>query len=254
MKRRFLTYSLAILLALPAWSQFAFPTLSGRGAGMGGCATAIENQCVVNVAGWAWQERATLTLAACNTALLKELSHAEVAAGLPTRHSGAFALSFNHFGTAVYHERRTSLAYAMPLGRIALGARFDYLHSGTQDAHYQPVNQLSFAAGLMARPTDRCTLGLRTEGGHLWNLGAAYQLRDELIGTAEVEYDRLLRLRAGVEYQWQQTLYARMGVASNPALYTVGIGYRHRYAEVDLALQVMSHLGNTMNLSLTYRP
>lgn len=252
MSRKFAILLVPILLSFVAQGQWSFPAMTGRGGGLAGCGTALTDCSGVNVAGCAWQEVASIGLSARNTALLKELSYGELFACVPVRKHGAFSFAIDHFGSSAYHEQRASLGYALPMGWLAIGARIDCLHSGTSDPYYEPLNQLSFAAGIMAKATDKLTLGLRTEGARLWSLGAAYRLAEELTGTLEVEYQGQCRLRTGLEYCWQKVLYARAGVASNPSIYAFGLGYRGRHLTLDLAMQQQLNLGATMQTTIIY--
>ena len=252
--RRLLPILLLLLWSWSATAQFDFPVLGARNGSMGGCSTALDDlgAAPTNVAAWAWQSRAALGMSIRNTALLKQLSYGNLQLCLPTQRHGSFALTMDHFGTAAYYEQRTSLAYALAFHRLALGVRLDYLHSGTSHPLIDPLHRLSFAAGLQARITDRLLLGLRTTGGTSYNLGLSYLMADGLQGTTELEYQQQLRLRAGLEYGWQQTLFARIGIATRPAMYTFGLGYQLRHCHFDMTLQVVQPIGCSSMLSIHY--
>lgn len=243
---------------------------------MGGCATALDDAWAAtdNVACWAYREQPSMGIAVRQNHLMKELSLGAVYAAIPISKTGTMVLDYNHYGNLDYNEQRASLTYAMRIGRrdntrnMAVGVRFDYLHSGTATGYYDPLNIATFSAGLQIHASKHLIVGLRafspfairlntneaTRIPSLFSAGASYKLADELIGTAEVEkvLYRPPRLRIGVEYGWDNLLYARMGMATNPGIFTFGIGYKHRHFAIDMAVQTHPQLGMTPQLSTHY--
>ena len=253
--KRFAIFLIAISLQVPlAQAQFFFGAMGSRGAGMGGCSTALTDvgSATNNVAAWALQKRAAVTLSGRNVSLLSQLSSGEMAVGLPVKRMGCWALAYDYSGSPAYNEQRASLAYALAAGPVAMGVRLDGLRSATADAYYAPLHQYSFAAAMLVRLSQRCVLGARMEGRDFYSVGLSCRLPDGLLGTVEMEYGPHLRARAGVEYTYQRRYFARMGIATGPITYTFGLGCHYRRCAFDLAMQMVQPIGATTQISVSY--
>lgn len=269
--KRLFVNIVALLFAVPLFAQFDFPVMSGASAGMGGASVALDDDATAlyATAGLASIDRGCASLAVRQNFIAQGMGYASAAMALPASH-GAWAAAFINYGNKDYHEQQLSLAYGLAVGEaISIGAAFHYLRSATSDAYYQPLNRLTFSLALQYRPTDDLIVGFRaynpvaalaeTEQAvrtpALFNLGASYRMRDELMATAEVEknvyYDYSLRF--GLEYTFLYDYALRAGYSTNPSVYSFGAGIRKDHFGADLAVQLHQALGLTPQVALHYR-
>lgn len=263
--------ALVVLLhATPLFAQFDFPSMSGCSAAMGGMAVATNDPAMAyqTIADLATLQTATISMAVRQNIMADGLRHLSAAIAVPLSYGGA-SLSAIHFGDADYNEQIITLAYGIPLGEgISMGAAFHYLHSATSDAYYDPLHRLTFSLAMRYTPTDELSVAFKTynpiaalsdkeSGVHtpaVFTLGATYWLSNELLGAAEIEknlfHDATLRL--GLQYCFHDSYFARVGIATQPVLYTIGFGARWEHLASDMAFQFSSHLGLTPLLTLSY--
>ena len=244
--------------------------MGGCSAAMGGMTVATDDPAATpySIAGLATLQSATVSLAVRQNLMADGLRYASAAVAIPISFGGT-SLSVIHFGDADYNEQSVSLAYGIPLGEdISLGAAFHYLHSSTSDPYYDPLHRFTFSVAMRYIPTDNLLLAFRAynpiaalsdmeSGVHtpaVFTLGAAYWLSSELLAAAEVEknlfYDATLRL--GLQYCFHDNYFARVGIATQPVLYTFGFGAKWEHLGADLAFQFSSHIGITPLMSLSY--
>src|SRR5574344_1287121 len=257
----------AVNIAVSA--QFVFPTQSARGAAMGGASVALDDfgSAASNIAGFAHQK---YTVAVAIDQNYARRTFKSLCAVVYSSKRSTLAIDYSHYGNIDYNEQKTSLDYALAIGKkVNLGLAFHYLYSGTSDAYYLPVHLLTFSAGLQTRLSDHMlsgfqvfnTFGIRLNDDAtsmipiLLNAGVSYKLMPNLLGTIEIEKNIYLTpcIRFGVEYDWNKKLFARAGFATQPIVYTFGVGLMQRHYAVNLAMQVHQVLGLAPQLSAYYR-
>lgn len=260
----------ALLPATPLFAQFDFPTLGGRGAAMGGVGVALDDEvsAMYGVAALASKEQASVALAARQSYLAEGMGYALLGGIVPVGF-GSTALSVTHYGNADYNEQQASLSYAVPLGQnVSLGAAFHYLHSGTSDPYYDPLNKITFSLALRYEAGKNLAVAFKAfnptavvaneaNSQHipsLFTLGVAYRLIDELLAVGEVEKNlyQSATLRFGLEYELEEIYYFRLGMSTFPAIYTLGFGLDKKHFCADIAVQIHNVLGVTPNLSIVY--
>lgn len=262
---------LFLLAHLSVYAQFEISTIGARSAAMGGCSVALNDfwSGVHNMASPALHTRNTIGLAYRQNYLMEGMAYKSIATALPTRHYGTWTACYTHYGNIDYNEQTASAGYAMQIGKnLFLGGAVNYLHRGTSDPHYKPLNLLTVGVGLRYHANDKLAVGFCTKNPTMttidaahhiripttMNLGIAYQALPQLLTTAEIDKNIYYRptVRLGIEYRLHQTFMARIGFSSNPATYTFGVSYCHTLGTIDLAMQTHSILGISPQLSATF--
>lgn len=259
-----------LLRATPLFAQFDFPSMTGSGAAMGGMSVSINDPraAYATIADLAQMQTTTISLSVRQNLMADGLGLAAASAAMPLKFGG-IALSALHFGDADYNEQNISAAYALPLGeRLSLGGAFHYLHSATSDPYYTPLHRLTFSVAMRYMASDKFSVAFKVynpiavlsddvEGVHtpsIFTLGLSYCISDELLAAAEVEknlfYDATVRF--GLQYCFLERYYARVGLATQPALYTFGFGAQWGHLGADFAFQFSNPLGLTPLVSLSY--
>lgn len=260
----------ALLYATPLFAQFDFPPSGGRSAAMGGASVVLDDgmSAMGNIVALGEMDRAMLALSARQSVGVDGMGYATIGGVKPVGF-GALAALLDYFGNSDYNEERLSLAYAIPMGHaVSFGVAFHYLHSGTSDPYYDPLNRLTFSTALRYSPSKTLVVGFKafnpvaieSDGNGspripaVFNFGVSYWLLDDLLAVGEVEKNLYQRatLRFGLEYSVQEMYFFRVGINTQPAIYTFGIGAKFKDFGVDLAAQFHSALGLTPQLSLQY--
>lgn len=253
-------------------AQFAFPSQSAVGGAMGGCSAALDDfwSRMGGVAGIAKMDRPTVGLAFQNNFLMSELSYKSVAFAIPVTQNGTIGTSYTHFGNSNYNEQRVNLMYAQKFGHMfALGAEFDYLHSGVSDATFESANLFTFGVGLQFYPTSTLTIGahifnpismhyqtdVKMDVPALFRAGVAYKFIKNATATMDFVKDMNHKsdLRFGLEYTFFDFVNARIGIATKPFMYSFGVGIDREKWGVDIAMQMHTILGITPQISAIYK-
>ena len=176
----------------------------------------------------------------------------------PTAQRGAVVADYLHHGNPDYHEQQLLAGYALratPWLQVGVAAR--YLHLGTSDGHYATRQWVAASAMLQASLGGSTTLML-SGGSRPWDMARPYRLHlqaqyrplPQLLTVVEGESEDCMRLRLGMEYCYRQQFYLRTGMATQPMLFTFGLGFRQPHYAIDLAVEVHNTLGLTPHTSL----
>lgn len=194
-----------------------------------------------------------------NRFLVNSLSTGSLAMAMPTK-SGTFGLSVYTFGLPNYRESKFGLAYGRMLGeKISAGLQLNYLSTVLPEA-YGKYNGFTAELGLQALLTDKIILG-----AHIYNvsrakltdkngleyvptvirIGVMYKISPKVFVTSEFQkdIDNPIIFRAGTEYQPNEKLFLRIGIASNPGNYSFGFGYKMKTISFDIAASYHQILG-----------
>ncbi|MCR4813181.1 MAG: hypothetical protein K5867_11380 [Bacteroidales bacterium] len=260
---------LAVCCTFDARAQFEQQTLSARCQAMGGASVAVRDfsGCNVNPATLGWLQRWNVAIDYRQLMLLKGMGYKSIAVGIPTGNVGAAAVYYTHFGDLTYNEQTASAHYGIRVGKgVSVGVGIYYLHSGTNDGHYEAYNSATGSVGVQYAPNEKLCFGasvfnpffVRRDGVQRipvqMNFGAAYKPVGSLLITAELEkniYDPL-RVRLGVEYCIIDRILVQAGVATSPMVYSIGVGYRHRHIRANLCVAVHQRMGVTPGVTLGY--
>jgi hypothetical protein len=203
-----------------------------------------------------------------NRFLVNTLSTGSLALAMPTK-SGTFGLSVYTFGLSNYRESKFGLAYGRMLGeKISAGLQLNYLSTLLPEA-YGKYNGFTAELGLQALLTDKIILG-----AHIYNIsrakltdkngleyvptviriGMMYKVSSKVFITSEFQkdIDHPIVFRAGTEYQPNEKLFLRIGIASNPGNYSFGFGYKMKTISLDIAASYHQILGFTPQVGFNW--
>lgn len=264
----FIRYTLFLLLVggfqitnLSAQFSTTIPA-GGRGAAMGrsGVNFTDLHAAFSNQAGLANVRTLSVGLVGTRPFSLADVNHFGAVGVVPVG-SGTFALQAQYYGMDAYSEQRLGLAYGRTLvDGLRLGAQIDVLNLSIRN--YGNVLSLTAALGLQYELFDDLQVGAHvfspttvaiTEQYDLptiFQLGIAYRPSSKILLQAEAaqEVNAATSFRAGLEYQLAAALSLRLGMASNPSLFTFGIGYQ---LENGLSLDVAASYHQVLGLSPT---
>ena len=252
-----------------ARAQFEPFALSARCRALGGASVAMMDfsGCNVNPATLGWLHGWNVAIDYSQLLALKGMAYKSVAASIPTAKIGAAALWYTHFGDRSYNEQTVAAQYGIKVAKqVTVGVGIYYLHSGTNDGHYENFNSATGSVGVQYRPTEKLTFGasvfnpffVRRDGTYKipvqLNAGCAYQPLKPLLLTVELEknvYDPL-RVRLGAEYCLVDRLLFQAGFATSPMVYSIGVGYRHKHIAANLCVAVHSRAGLSPGATIVY--
>lgn len=204
-----------------------------------------------------------------NHFLLPEFSYRSAALAQPFDHS-ALGISIGQFGYNLYQENEFGIAYGQSFGEsLSMGLQLNYQNislgeglgnKGVFSANYGIAAKINKVISLAAvivninRPklADYQDERLPT----LLKLGLSYTYSDKVIFLSEIEKDieHSPIARFGIEYFTNETIYLRVGYASNPSLSSFGFGIKFSNFQFDIASSYHNNLGFSPQLSLSYRP
>ena len=244
--------------------------MGGRSAAMGGVSVALDDpeSAMRNVAGLAQSKNRAIALAFRQNYSISGLSYGSAGVVFPVSF-GTFSSSYIHYGDADYNEQMLTLSYAMPLGNSLLaGVSFHYLYSATSDAYYFPQRLYTFTVAIRYVPSEDIVVGFRAfnpiavmlnssdddYSPSCFNLGLSYKMTTDFMAVAEVEKMLFNRptLRFGLEYSFWDFCRARVGISTEPTIFSFGFGIERPRFAVDVAAQIHGVLGLTPQLSTHY--
>jgi hypothetical protein len=244
--------------------------VGARSAGMGRASVSLTDFWSIqnNPAGMALQENIAAGVYYENRFLLPELSLKSAAVIVPANF-GVLGLSFNQFGYSLYNENKLGIAYARSFGpMLRIGLQLDYLSTRFGNG-YEGKDNVTFELGVQSQLTETVILGV-----FLFNpvkarlseftderlpvimrFGLTYLMTDKLIGIAEIEknFDLDPSLRFGMEYALTDVFYTRAGLATNPGLFTFGVGIILNNLHLDIAASMHQVLGVSAQAGIIYQ-
>lgn len=242
-------------------------------AGLGGIVSVVEDP-LGSAANWAdWNPRNSKRFSNVGITLALEptlKTSTQVFSLIPISKHNTLGVNYQYYGSSTYNEQEATLGYGLRTGRnAALGLSLHYLHSGTEDAHYSPIDILTFSA------SGIWIIGRKAKiGAHIFNpfsvsfnedaflnlpsqyrLGVSYKLSSNLNSLAEIEAINFQRARmhCGLEYNWLETIDSRIGLATNPIEYSFGLGYNNKQLSINLAFLSNLYRGYSSMLSFSYQ-
>ena len=262
-----LLISLGLLKA--AIAQTEWSSLGSRAAGMGYSTAAASDFWSVNnnQAGLAFYDKTAAGIYFENRFAIKESGTQAGAFVLKTKH-GVLGTTVVYSGDANLSVTKAGLAYALKLGKyFSAGIQLDYIGTALGE-EYGKRNNFTFDAGIMVKITEQLTFGAHTFNPmHVklseynneripttMNAGFGFTFSDKLLLTAEAykNSEFPMELRTGIEYKLGKIAYARVGLSTNPALYTFGFGLEIKKLTLDLSSSVHSVLGYSPQISMQY--
>jgi hypothetical protein len=197
--------------------------------------------------------------------MLADLSLYKAAFALPTS-SGVFGFQANYFGSASYNESQVGLAYGRKLGKIDIGVQFNYYNF--KASGYGTASSINFEAGLILHVTNQLETGVHIynptgtkigkQAGEklpsIYSAGFGYDVSEKFFMGAEFQKteDRQVDVSAGLQYRFDEKLFARGGIASATNSFYFGFGFLVNGFRIDVTASVHPQLGVTPALMLLY--
>lgn len=253
-----------LFLSLPLYSQNGYPPSGGaRGVAMGFTGVVFQDihSSFRNQAGLAFLEGWSVMAQVEQRFITSDIRMAGLAAAVPTS-VGTFGLNIQYYGVSLYNEQRFGLNYAMQLAEgFSLGAQFDLFSIRIEEygQKWFPTFELGFQAAI--------TSDLRI-GGHVFNplrievvqeeliptiisAGLSYAPGDQALLVLEIEkdIDRPVRVKGAIEYFLLDRLPIRLGIATQPASITFGIGF---YFSKNIGVQAASAWNSLLGFSPSF--
>jgi hypothetical protein len=198
--------------------------------------------------------------------MLKELSFYQVAATLPTR-SGNFGITGTYVGNISNTETEVGLAYGRKLSNnIAIGGQFNYYTQ--RIPQYYTSGAFSIEAGVVLKINDQVQAGFHIYNPNgskvakteerlpaIYTVGFGYEPSDRFMLSGEVLKieDEKVNFRALAGYQFDKRLYARLGVNTAQAVYTVAGGVQLSNLSLEVMTAVHPQLGITPGLAILFQ-
>lgn len=258
-----------LILTLEAHPAGEYSSIGGRSAGMGFCSVALSDPWSVfnNQAGMTWVNKITAEIYFENRFLLKELGLKAIGIELPVK-SGTFGLSFQEFGFNLYNEMKTGLAFSKKFGKVfSAGVQLDYIriHLGEDlgtkhlftfeiGLEYHINHNLSFGVHFYNPISVKLVSYQNERIPSVINVGFSWKFSEGFITTVEAEKDIQLKpvFKAGLEYHFVKPVYVRIGLVTNPTMFTFGFGVEYGQVRFDFSSSYHLVLGYSPQVSLIY--
>lgn len=269
MKRNLLLIGV-ILFSSQCYSWDLSGIAGARSKAMGNCSVSSSDFWSVqnNPAGLANYHFCSVGLSYENRFFMKELSYYNAVFVMPVK-IGTFGVSYNRFGFENYNENKLGLAYARGFGPyLKMGLKLDYLWFKFSD-EYAKRRTATFELGIQSNITDDLSIGvyifnpinvkLKTTNNErvpvIFRFGFLYNVTKDFLATAEVEYNSnsTLDYRFGLEYNTFNDFYIRVGVNTNPATASFGVGYTLNRVVIDVSATMNQHTGVSFQSSLIFK-
>lgn len=198
--------------------------------------------------------------------LLQELAFYQAALCVPTT-SGQFGVTGSYFGNATHNEARAGLAYGRKIGSVVdIGAQFNY-HT-IKIAGYGTASAVYVDAGALLHLHDGVLVGVQVSNPTAARLGKEGEDLLPVVATAGVGYEvspqffvagevqkvvhRDLSVNAGMQYRFDERLWARAGFRSATSAYYFGLGVALKTLKLDVTANVHPQLGVTPGVQLLF--
>lgn len=198
--------------------------------------------------------------------MLGDLGLYQLNVAVPTS-AGSFGLNAIRFGGSVYNETALGLAYARKLGeKIDVGVQFNYYNFKVST--YGNASSINAEAGLIFHATDQLNLGAHiynptaTSIGKndeeklpaIYSLGFGWDASKKFFIGVEIskEEDQPVNLNGGMQYGFDEKLFARAGFSSASSQFYFGAGVLLKDFRIDVTATFHPQLGITPGLMLIY--
>jgi hypothetical protein len=198
--------------------------------------------------------------------LLQELTFYQAALIVPTA-SGQFGLSGRYMGSSTQYQAEAGLAYARKLGPwVDIGAQFNYYT--VKSAGYSGAWAVYAEAGALVHLSEQVHLGMQVRNptsaavGHtgeevlpfVYTAGVGYEVSEQFFMGCEVQKAARAKagINAGMQYRFDERLWARTGFSSATSSYLLAIGFGLKTLRLDVTASVHPQLGVTPGVQLIF--
>lgn len=199
--------------------------------------------------------------------LLEELTYYQAALAVPAA-AGRFGLSGRYMGNGGQYQAEVGLAYARKLGSwVDIGAQFNYYT--VKPAGYSSAGAVYFNAGVLVHLNKQVHVGIqvrnptsaavgRAEAGEVlpavYSAGVGYAVSEQFFVGGEVQKatDQKAGISAGMQYRFDNQLWARTGFCSATTSYFLGVGCGLKALRLEVTVNMHPQLGATPGLQLIF--
>jgi hypothetical protein len=251
------------------FAQADFNQIGGRSIAVSGASVTYQDvwSQYHNQAGLAFLKGINIGLGFQNAFLVKELSTKSISVAIPLK-SGVFGINYGYFGYPKFNENKIGLAFAKALGkRIAVGIQLDYQFTHIDGDYGNKATALG-EVGILTEPIDNLLIGahvfnvwrskLSTVDNEyiptIFTIGASYRLYDIALLSIEFEKDLDLEMvfKSGLEFELIENFSLRAGIATNPNIFSFGLGYTFQSFDLNIAFSKHPVLGYSPGVSIIY--
>lgn len=269
MKRSLLLIG-AILFCHHCFSWDLSGIAGARSNAMGNCSVSLNDFWSIqnNPAGIADYKFLSIGFSYENRFFMKELSFYNTALAMPLK-TGTLGLSYSRFGFENFNENKLGLMYARAFGsHLKMGLKLDYLMFIFSN-EYAKRRIATFELGIQSDITTNLCIGvyifnpinvkLKTIYNErvpvVFRFGLSYKVTKDFLATSEVEYnsDKSIDWRFGLEYYTLKEFFIRVGVHSNPATASLGVGYTLRKVVIDISATMNQFTGISFQSNLIFK-
>lgn len=262
---------LFLLIVLPYLAKSDNFPVGANHAGMAYSTVAVADMWSIynNQAGLAHLEGISFGAHYNNTFGLKEFGVKSAAFAFNSK-PGTFGLAFTNYGFSKFNENKFGLAYALKLAKyLSVGFQMDYFLI-QQDSYYGNLSFVAGEIGLLAKPTDKMSIGAHAfnpwmakmgtlEDERLptiFRLGMSYEFSEKLLFSLETEKDLDMKpvFKTGIDYNLVSQLHLRTGIKTYESdfYYAFGVGYKLKGFQLDLAVNKHPVLDYQTAISLIF--
>lgn len=197
--------------------------------------------------------------------MLQNLSTYQLAIAFPTS-SGNFGLQANYFGNSSYNESELGFAYGRNLGKIDIGAQFNYYRFKIEG--YGTASAINFEAGAILHVNEQFQTGIHVYNPTgasigknaeeklpaIYSIGFGYDVSNKFFIGSEIEKleDQPINVKAGFQYAFDKKFFVRTGISSATSSFYFGLGFLLDGFRIDATATIHQQLGMTPGLLLIY--
>lgn len=179
---------------------------------------------------------------------------------------GTFGVSGRRFGFELYRETSFGLSYAAEVGGLFVGANVNY-HSVTI-ARYGNGGTFGMDVGMLVPVFQTLRWGVAATNINAPHIGTDGEKLPQVFTTG-ISYRPIPSLSFGLDYEKEigfagtpkfgceywviDEVALRAGFVDEPTLYTMGMGVRYSFFQVDYGVTIHRVLGLTHQMSVTLR-
>ncbi|MEO0896534.1 MAG: hypothetical protein AAFY71_09065 [Bacteroidota bacterium] len=248
------------------------PGIGARMVGMGNAYVAVRGdiwQAFLNPAGLPGARSLEVGTYVEQRFFLRELTNGSAGLVYPLATNQAVGVAISSRGFAGYRQNMAGFSYGITLlKKLSLGARLNLANLSVPNygsaasifadfgVQYQFNRQITLGASLynVNQAAISNLTGERLLLPTILSAGISYRPSSELIIVADVvkQVDFPASFRGGVEYEINELIFARIGVATEPLMLNLGAGIKWHSLKVDFAMSYTELLGYTPHFSLQY--
>ncbi len=220
-----------------------------------------------NQAGIAFLKHKSLAFHFENHFLLKEHSLKSIFFVYPTN-MGNFGLNYYNFGYSKYNISKIGIAYAKSFSeKFSFGLQLNYFNTYIEN-NIKNQGVINFEFGFLMKISENLSFGshiFRPQKSKIENyenenlstilkFGLSYKIQKMIIFCLEAEKDIKYKqnFKFGMEYNYKNNIFLRMGIFTNPNFYSYGIGFVFKKFKTDIAFSKHPILSYSSHISVNY--